>query len=275
MDAASPTTSTPADDDARPPRRWLRLSIIWHVTFFVLFVLPVAVSAALYASSDHPRSFRDANWSSTGLLPTAASDPDARVTVFAARNGTWRGIFATHTWIVVKPRGGAYTRYEVTGFGGPLRVNGSAPDSFWFSNVPEVIADLRGKDAEAVVPKIIKAVESYPYRNYGDYRIWPGPNSNTFVATVMRAAPELQGTLPPTAIGKDFRADGSVFGLTPSGTGVEIEIFGLFGIKVGWIEGIEFNLFTLVAGLDIRHPAVKLPGIGRIGFDKPPPAQIH
>ena len=95
---------------ARPPRRWLRLSIIWHVTFFVLFVLPVAVSAALYASSDHPRSFRDANWSSTGLLPTAASDPDARVTVFAARNGTWRGIFATHTWIVVKPRGGAYTR---------------------------------------------------------------------------------------------------------------------------------------------------------------------
>ena len=134
---------------------------------------------------------------------------------------------------------------------------------------------LRGKDAEAVVPKIIKAVESYPYRNYGDYRIWPGPNSNTFVATVMRAAPELQGTLPPTAIGKDFRADGSVFGLTPSGTGVEIEIFGLFGIKVGWIEGIEFNLFTLVAGLDIRHPAVKLPGIGRIGFDKPPPAQIH
>ena len=49
----------------------------------------------------------------------------------------------------------------------------------------------------------------------------------------------------------------------------------MLGLKVGWVEGIEFNLFTLVAGLDIRRPAVKLPGIGRIGFDKAPPAEIH
>ena len=275
MEAASPSATSP-DHATRPPRRLLRrLSLIWHTTFLLMFVLPVAISAGLYAASDHPRSFRDANWSSTGLLPPAASDPRARVIVFAARNGTWRGIFATHTWMVVKPRGGAYTRYEITGFGGPLRVNGSPPDSYWFSNAPEIVADIRGKPAEEIVPKILRAVETYPYRNYGDYRIWPGPNSNTFVATVMRAAPELQGALPPTAIGKDFRADGSVFGLTPSGTGFEIEIFGLLGIKIGWIEGIEINLFTLVAGLDIRHPAVKLPGIGRIGFDQPPPVEIH
>ena len=261
-------TAPPVPATEQPRRRW-RLGRIWNLTFLFLFVLPVAWSTARYGLSDHPRSFREANWTSTGLLPPAPSDPDARVLVFAARNGTWRSIFATHSWIVVKPKGGTYTRYEITGFGNPLRINGSAPDSFWFSNRPEIVADIRGKDAEALVPKVVAAVNAYEYRNYGDYRLWPGPNSNTFVATVMRAVPELQATLPPTAIGKDFRVDGSFAGLTPSRTGVEVEVFGLLGLKAGWVEGFEFNLFTLVAGLDIRHPAVKLPGVGRIGFDKP------
>ena len=40
---------------------------------------------------------------------------------------------------------------------------------------------------------------------------------------------------------------------------------GLLGVTVGWVEGLELNLLGLVAGLDIRHPAVKLPGWGRIG----------
>jgi hypothetical protein len=33
------------------------------------------------------------------------------------------------------------------------------------------------------------------------------------------------------------------------------------------VEGIEVNFLGLVAGLDLRHPAVKLPGFGRIGLD--------
>ena len=41
------------------------------------------------------------------------------------------------------------------------------------------------------------------------------------------------------------------------------------GMKVGWIEGVEINLFGLVAGLDLRHPGLKLPGYGRIGIDSP------
>ncbi len=83
---------------------------------------------------------------------------------------------------------------------------------------------------------------------------------------MLRAVPELGIALPPTAIGKDFRADHTLFGWTPSRTGVEIEILGLIGLKIGWIEGIEFNLFTLVAGLDLRAPAIKLPGIGRLAI---------
>jgi hypothetical protein len=72
--------------------------------------------------------------------------------------------------------------------------------------------------------------------------------------------------LPPNAIGKDFR-DGIYAGLTDSRTGIELSLFGLLGIKVGWVEGIELNVLALVAGLDLRHPAVKLPGFGRIGID--------
>ena len=43
----------------------------------------------------------------------------------------------------------------------------------------------------------------------------------------------------------------------------------LAALKAGWVEGVEVNLLGLVAGLDLRHPAVKLPGFGRIGFDLP------
>ena len=44
-------------------------------------------------------------------------------------------------------------------------------------------------------------------------------------------------------------------------------LWGLLGVKVGWVEGIEVNFLGLVAGLDLRHPAVKLPGFGRVGID--------
>jgi hypothetical protein len=58
-----------------------------------------------------------------------------------------------------------------------------------------------------------------------------------------------------------------VFGLTGTGTGVEASLWGLLGLKLGWVEGLEVNLLSLVAGLDIRRPAVKLPGLGRIGIE--------
>ena len=33
-----------------------------------------------------------------------------------------------------------------------------------------------------LIPRIGAAVEGYAWRHCGDYRAWPGPNSNTFVA---------------------------------------------------------------------------------------------
>jgi hypothetical protein len=82
----------------------------------------------------------------------------------------------------------------------------------------------------------------------------------------MREVPELGAALPPTAIGKDWHPTGSLVGLTPSRTGVELSLGGLFGIAVGRVEGIEVNFLGLVAGFDLRRPALKLPGWGRIGL---------
>ena len=172
----------------------------------------------------------------------------------------------------MKPAGAeAYTRYEVTGFGRPLRINGRPPDGYWLGNRPRIVGDIRGVRAAAAIPKIEAAIMAYPYTEYGDYRLWPGPNSNTFVASVLRAAPELEIALPPEAIGKDYRVDGALLGRTASGTGFEASVYGLLGIKVGKVEGIEFNLLGLVAGLDAERPALKIPAFGRIALERAAP----
>jgi uncharacterized protein DUF3750 len=244
----------------RPPVRKVLLTI------FILFLFPLAVHAALYVTRVHPASFRDADWSSTGMLPPATGDKEARLLVFAGRTGRWRGIVAVHTWIVLKPENATtWSRYEVMGWGQPVRMNDLAPDSYWYGNTPQVLVDVRGAQAATLVPKVKAAVDDYRYRRVGDYRLWPGPNSNTFVAMVLRAVPELAITLPPTAVGKDFRAF-PYAGLSDSGTGVEASLWGVLGVKAGWVEGVELNFLGLVAGLDLRHPGVKLPGFGRLGL---------
>jgi hypothetical protein len=128
-----------------------------------------------------------------------------------------------------------------------------------------VIADVRGGEAEAMIPRIETAVKDYRWRNAGDYKIWPGPNSNSFVAAVLRAVPEMRAVLPANAVGRDFRP-GFYAGLSDSGTGLELNLWGYGGVKLGWVEGLEINFMSLVVGLDFRNPAIKLPGFGRIGF---------
>ena len=108
-------------------------------------------------------------------------------------------------------------------------------------------------------------IENYRFRSYGDYAAWPGPNSNTFVQAVLDSVPELRAVLPPTAIGKDFPYNGRWIGVTSSGTGVYLSLAGYFGMTIGWVEGFELNLFGAVVGFDVRRPALKLLGLGRLG----------
>ena len=232
----------------------------------VLFLLPVAAQAALFAFKNRPGSWRDADWSSAGSLPAANADKDARVVVFSGRTGGWKGVVAVHSWIVFKPENAKiWTRYDVVGWGNPVRMNGWPPDGRWYGTPPTIVADVKGEKAQALIPKIEAAVHDYRFANAGDYRLWPGPNSNTFVATILRAVPEMAALLPPNAIGRDFRP-APYAGLSDSGTGIEANLFGLVGVKLGWVEGLEVNVLGLVAGIDLRQPALKLPAFGRIGL---------
>lgn len=233
-----------------------------------LFLLPLGAHALWWFTRDDvAANWRSADWSSAELLPQPSAAPQAIVAVYAARVGRWRGIFAHHTWIVVKEVGAdRYTRYDKVGWGSPIRKNGWAPDGRWFGNMPYTVAMIEGPEAQALIPKIQKAVEAYPYRDAGAYSAWPGPNSNTFVAHVMRSVPELGAALPPTALGKSWQPLTDMIGLTPSRTGVQVSLAGYAGLSLGWVEGVEVELLGLVAGLDLRRPALKLPGWGRIGM---------
>jgi len=239
------------------------------LAIFALFLMPLVARAALYAIGKEPRSWRDADWSSTGLLPKAADYKPARVIVFTGKAGAWKGIFAVHSWIVFKPAGAQqWTRHDVVGWGNPVRINNWPVDGLWYGNAPVPIADVSGADAEKLIPRIEAAVRDYSFSHAGDYRVWPGPNSNSFTAAILRAVPELGVELPPNAVGRDYR-DGFYAGRTDSGTGFELNLGGFAAVKLGWVEGVEIDLLGLVAGIDLRHPGVKLPGFGRIGVESP------
>jgi len=255
---------TPASSSALRTSSYSRKTIV--LSLLALFLLPIAARAALFAYEGGPTSWRDASWSSTGSLPAPAAFPQARVLIMSGRTGGWKGVFSVHSWVVLKPENAkSWRRYDVVGWGNPVRVNGWAPDGLWFGNKPQVVLDLSGEAAARAIPKVEAAVKAYQYANAGDYRIWPGPNSNTFVATVLRAIPEAAVMLPANAVGRDFRPLPYI-GLTDSGTGVEASLWGVLGVKLGWVEGVEVNFLGLVAGLDLRRPGIKLPGFGRIGM---------
>ena len=216
--------------------------------------------------------WRTATHRPTGLAPDPAEHPEPIVQVYASRTFGWRGAFAVHTWIAAKPAGAAhYTRYEVIGwrmYGGRSGLSISddaAPDAEWYGAAPTLVDDVRGASAEAVIAKLPAAAASYPYST--TYRAWPGPNSNTFVAHVGRAIPELGLNLPSIAIGKDYRPLGQMMASAPSGSGYQMSIGGVVGLTLARVEGLEINLFGLVTGVDFRRPAIKFPGVGRVGAD--------
>ena len=235
--------------------------------FLLLILFPVGVSAGRYWLAENRGNWQTADRSSAGLLPLPSQHPGAIVRVYGARTVRWKAIFAIHTWIVVKEEDApTYTRYDYTAWGAPVRTNGFAADARWFGAVPETIAAVDGPEASRLIPKIRHVIENYKFSANGDYNAWPGPNSNTFVQAALDAVPEIRVVLPPTAVGKDFPYRGEWFGVTPSGTGVYASLGGYFGLIVGWVEGFEINFLGAVLGFDIRRPALKLPGLGRLGM---------
>jgi len=111
-------------------------------------------------------------------------------------------------------------------------------------------------------------VDAYPYVT--EYEAWPGPNSNTFTAWVIREVPGLDVALPNNAIGKDYLGS-RVVAEVPGGTGYQLSMGGYLGILAGVREGLELNILGLSLGVNPMALGIKLPGIGELALRNPNP----
>jgi hypothetical protein len=244
---------------------------MWKWILLLLFgLLAIGPVWLLVSNQVHlGQDFETADRSSAEIAPSPRAHPAALIQLYSARAFNWRGLFSTHTWIAVKPKNAAhYQVLQVIGWRmyhhmGVVDIGRDVPDRIWFGNRPIVLAQVSGDLAEKLIPKILSAAKEYPYPK--SYRLWPGPNSNTFTAFIARRFPELRFTLPGTAIGKDYLVDERFFAKAPSGTGYQFSLFGLLSGLLAQREGLEINVLGLVFGINPLKPFIDWPFIGKIG----------
>ncbi|MBK8770658.1 MAG: DUF3750 domain-containing protein [Rhizobiales bacterium] len=231
----------------------------------LLILVPCAIGTGLGYAHGWPTSWRKANWSSSGVLPPARASRDATVILLASRTGQWKSIFAEHMSIVVKPGGAEHwVRYDVVGWGNPVRKDAYAADAYWYGNAPRVIYRLVGQEAARLIPRIEASIARYPHGARGTYTVWPGPNSNTFVSWVVRNTEGFHAELPPVAVGKDWLGWAGI-APAPSKTGYTVSVAGLFGGTLATEEGVELHLLGSTIGVDFNDLAIKLPALGKLG----------
>jgi len=247
------------------------------VLLMLLFVpLGIAVTRH-FADDSRPTDWRRASHDSVGLAPDPARTPEAVIQVYAAKAFGWRGAFGVHTWIAAKPMGApVFTRFEVMGWGvsqgrDAVRVETGVADAQWYGSTPVLLRELRGgAEVDALIDRLRQAAKAYPHHH--EYHVWPGPNSNTFIAYLGRAVPELHLDMPPNAVGKDYLPAGGWVASAPSGGGLQVSARGLLGLTLAPEEGFELNVLGLTLGVDLSPLAIKLPGAGRIGAQERPAA---
>jgi len=119
------------------------------------------------------------------------------------------GVVAVHYWFNLLDPCGACERWEVwqrahaggLAFG-HLHCNLKGPDEGVGGGPAVLVREWDGDSAFHLEEVLRKAQGIYPYRHH--YRPWPGPNSNTFVAWVLRQAGMEPSLLSWKAIGKGF-----------------------------------------------------------------------
>ncbi|MGM0774586.1 MAG: DUF3750 domain-containing protein [Pseudomonadota bacterium] len=233
------------------------------LTLALLLAGPLLLAAC--AGFQDSGSWRTADRSSAGLAPTPEQEQDAVVQVYGARAFNWRGYFSLHTWISTKEAGASsYYVHEVTGWRHyVVQSRPDDPDRAWYGSRPQLVADFRGEQAQKIIEQLGDVIEEYPYPT--TYEAWPGPNSNTFVAWVIRQIPEMEVALPNHAIGKDYLGNG-VLSEVPGGSGYQFSLGGYFGVLAGVREGLELNILGLSLGINPLGLGIKLPGIGELAL---------
>ena len=119
-----------------------------------------------------------------------------------------------------------------------------------------------GGSAARAICAVLENVQSYPHRDR--YRAWPGPNSNTFVAWVLREA-GLHHSFDPRAIGKDYSG---LLGIRLSSRPPRAQLeTPLLGVTLSLHAGVEVHLLGLTCALRWWPLEVYTP-FGRVSFLK-------
>jgi len=252
-------------------KRFFKYSGRFLGALFLLLSGPILLATS--GSLQGAESWHTATRESARIAPLPDQAQEAIVQVYGARAFSWRGYFSVHTWIATKEKGASHYRvHEVTGWRSYV-VNSrpGEPDRHWYGSRPKLYADIRGAEAEKLIPDIYQAVESYPYPT--EYNAWPGPNSNTFVAWVIREVTGLDVALPGHAIGKDYQGERLVAGV-PGGVGFQLSAGGYLGVLMGIREGLEVNILGLSFGVNPAALGIKLPGLGDLALRNPNPMPV-
>ncbi len=168
----------------------------------------IVIMGLILANCSSNKDWRTASRESAGIAPDPSTTEEAVLHVYGARAWGWRGWFAIHTWIAAKRTGEKhYTVYDVVGWRGHrgqpvMRVSRDIPDRYWFGEKPKILAEHRGEGVDELIEAVEKAAGNYPWKR--EYKVFPGPNSNTFTAWVGKQVPELDLDLPFTAIGSGY-----------------------------------------------------------------------
>lgn len=116
------------------------------------------------------------------------------------------GLFASHYWFVVFD-GAKAQRWEVwqtKNAGGRavghVHCDLKPPDAGVGGGPMRVAAEWTGEEAERL-KRVLDRTEAYPFCQR--YHYWPGPNSNTYAAWVLKQA-GIEHPLPRHAIGRRF-----------------------------------------------------------------------
>jgi hypothetical protein len=154
--------------------------------------------------------WRTASREPAGIAPDPLLTKEAVLQVYGADAWSWRGWFAIHTWIAAKRTGEtSYRVYDVVGWrdrgGQPvMQIARDSPDRYWFGKKPVILKEHRGAGVDELIDAVDRAARAYPWKT--TYRVFPGPNSNTFTGWIARQVPKLELDLPLSAIGSDYES---------------------------------------------------------------------
>jgi hypothetical protein len=208
-------------------------------------------------------------FSCSAPTPLAIPNDDVDLVVIKAvrlPNGEpWYSQFADHCWIDLHQAGKQnWTRVEANT---DPEIWDVAPEGAFdlqrWDRPVEILAIQTGADAARSIPLILQQAKTVA-QDF-EYRAFPGPNSNTYVARILNQVPGLNAELTHNSVGKDYTSSVSA-GWTQAGDGLRLDV-PMLGASLGWQQGIELHLIGLTAGISFWPPALKLPILPRIGFE--------